>query len=271
MYSFFTTFRATSPVLPGSAITRGVQMAEYLGGRLNPEKGYEDDVCIWVKEAPKPKIVEIPKCSYLDIIDSPRAESWLLTHPQMWAIALGKTQYEFFSKVLNKDRVILLPHHNCNYERIKRIDREIRTVGLIGTSDAFYYDIPDLTKRFAELGLDFKYLQVFGKRTDVVDFYKTIDIQVLWRRPKKDRLCNPLKLTNAGSFGIPTVSYPEKSYTDEWDGYFIPALTIEELITETCRLRDEKNYYDDMSHKVDIKAEEYHIEKISKLYENLRR
>ena len=32
-----------------SSLIRGNQMAEYLGGKLNPTEGYENDVCIYVK------------------------------------------------------------------------------------------------------------------------------------------------------------------------------------------------------------------------------
>ncbi|MFK5282474.1 hypothetical protein ACI3PL_23225, partial [Lacticaseibacillus paracasei] len=64
----------------------------------------------------------------------------------------------------------------------------------------------------ADMGLEWRFCNHYSKRRYVVDFYKEIDIQISFRphHPRGIILhMNPLKLSNAGSFGIPTVGFPE--------------------------------------------------------------
>ena len=71
-------------------------------------------------------------------------------------------------------------------------------------------------------------------------------------------LKNPLKIVNAMSLGIPTIAYPEMAYK-EIEGYYTRCNKIEDLIT--------KPKYDKKA--LIEKAEEYHIDNISKLYRGL--
>jgi hypothetical protein len=82
-------------------------------------------------------------------------------------------------------------------------------------------------------------------------------------------LKNPNKLFNAGSFGIPTVAYPELNFENEWKGYYLPANTMVEMIKSLRMLQKDSSFYKTISDRVLIKAEGTHIEKIAKLYENL--
>lgn len=106
----------------------------------------------------------------------------------------------------------------------------------------------------------------FQTREDVVDFYKKIDIQIVWDKIYR-LLKNPLKIVNAASFGIPTVGYPHKGYK-EVDGYYIKALTIDHLVEEVKKLKDQGVYEAATKDLVPL-AKKYHISEIAKLYEKL--
>ena len=107
---------------------------------------------------------------------------------------------------------------------------------------------------------------VFKNRMDVVNLYKQIDIQITWRTLNW-RLKNPLKLYNAASFGIPTVGYREDCYR-EFENYYVPVKTIDELISEVNKFKN-ADYYNQFSEKIAAKAEDWHISKIAKLYNQL--
>lgn len=262
----------------GSAgYVKGEQMADYLGGKKNPEKGFENDICVYVKIFP---VGTIPKHTYIDVDDAPKAIEWLKTHPEAGIIVTAQTAKDFIAKELNRTDIHVIPHAHCNYERWIRPEREIKTVGIIGSITSFQYPLDKFKETLKEIGLELSYEQDYWNtyrstpdmpgRLKVVKFYKTVDVQVVWR-PKMyaSLLKNPNKLVNAGSFGIPTVAYPELDFENEWNGYYIPANTIDEMIKSLCMLQEDSTFYKVMSDKVLKKAEENHIEKIAKLYENL--
>jgi hypothetical protein len=254
-------------VTDGSTYCRGLQISEYLGAKLNPISVYDDDICIFVK---KPPPNSFPKYSYYDVVDYPRAGSWLLLHPEIKIIVISKIEKQYYSRVLNRMDLILIPHHHCNYDCEKRDRKEVKTVGTIGNINTFYYDWDIVKSKFEKENINFIYETVCRNRYDVINFYKKIDVQVIWRRKLKEQIHNPLKLSNAGSFGIPTIAWPEKDFIYEWDGDFISVTSIDDMVKEVCKLRNNKDYYNEMSLKSLAKAEEYHIEKISKLYLELK-
>ncbi len=106
-------------------------------------------------------------------------------------------------------------------------------------------------------------------RETAVEFYRTIDIQFSFR-PTHPRYIinhmNPLKLSNAGSFGIPTVSYPEPAYVAEWKDECIWSESITQLVKQAKMLSVTPSLYKELSEKAIKKAESYHIDNIAKLY-----
>lgn len=238
-------------------------MAEYLNAKRNPKTGYEDDTCIFIKVG---WIENYPKRSYLDIVDAGRWLEWAKAHPTIKVIASSVVAKNFLSEYLNRD-VVLIPHHHCNFERWVRPDREVKTVGILGSINSFRYPVEKFRKQLSEIGLELKVGRGLRTREEVVEFYKSIDIHVTWRyKVSYARLKNTLKLSNACSFGIPTVACPERAYINEYGGYYIPARTIDELISSIKFLKDNHTFYREYADKGVIKAEAYHIENISKLY-----
>lgn len=257
MISFFTHSG-------GAGLIRGEQVAKRIGAKLNPKEGYENDVCIYVKCVPPDNY---PKNSYIDVVEDSAGLRWVKQHPTVGIIASSKSIYEHLKGIL-KNKIVLIPQHHCNFERIKRTRKEIKIVGIIGNKAAFQYPLDKLKFSLDRMGLELKTLikKVFTSRQEVVDFYKEIDMQLVWRPNSDGILRNPLKLINAMSFGIPTIAYPEKDFLMELENYFIGVKYMDEMIEESYFLSTGKYYYDEFVKKGVLKSEEYHIDNISKLY-----
>jgi hypothetical protein len=264
----------------GCGIVRGIQVAEFLGAKDNPTSGYENDTCIYVKVIP-PK--DHPKHSYFDVVDAAYSIEWLKENPDIGVIAISDVAKDYLEKELGRKDIIRIPHHHCNYERIIRPDRPVQVVGIIGSQNSFQYPIEEIRKALEGMGLKLLYNQSYWKhfndvptregidgRHKVINFYNRIDIQIVWRvkpwSPRYDWFRNPLKLENAGSFRIPTVAYPEPSYVREWGGSFIAVDTIQKLLAEVELLKNNPEYYHDMSMKALIRADDYHMDEVKQLY-----
>ena len=242
---------------------RGAQVAAWFKARLNPTEPdwtYDFDVNIWVKQQPPE---EFPPNSYLDVLDEQRRVSWLLKHPKMGVIASSQSGYEYLKKKLGREDVVLIPQHHCNYAREVRKRDAVLVAGVIGGQGAIQCDTDELKRRLKEMGIEFVWQQKYGKRKEVAEFYKNIDVQIVWRKQQGRPLKNPLKLVNAMSFGIPTVAHPEIGY-QEVEGYYWRANTMDELIEQVEAIRSGF----DAQRLID-KGEEYHIENVAKLYGQL--
>ena len=252
----------------GSGEIRGRQIGTYLGAKLNPKEGYEDDVCIYVKMQPPEKY---PQKTYVDVVDGVGLVGWCKDH-QCKIISTSLTGQKLLERVCQK-KVVFIPEHHCNFERELRPDRSVTTVGTIGEAKGFGLDPEEVKSRFLKEGMDFIWTDTYTCRGDVIDFYRGIDIQILWRphvRGMHAQLHNPLKLANAGSFGIPTVSYAEDNFRAEFECCFFPVYTIDDLYRFTIELRDEHRLYKHLADACQKKAEEYHISRVAEYYEDLR-
>jgi len=274
-FSFFRT-------RGGSGYIRGTQMARYLGGKDNPVEDYENDLCIYVKVVPPhrycPKVT--PKHVYSDVDDSYKAAIFLETHPEWGVIAISITAQEYLNKKLKRDDVVFIPHQHCNFERRVRPPREVKRVGIIGCKSSFQYPADDFRKEVKKLGMELVYEEDYWNtyrsdekqemRLNVADFYHSLDVQVVWRpKPAYQKLApfaNPNKMGNSASFGIPTVSFPEESYVREFEGCFLPANTIDEMLEWLRQLKTDPHLYEDIAQKNLARAEEYHIDNIAKRY-----
>ena len=256
-----------------SSMTRGEQIANYIGAKLNPTDGYQKDICIYVKPPYKPgeDFLFEGKKSYLDICDAPVFIDLLKKHPEVTVISCSDFMFEILTKTL-PNKVINIPEHHCNFERHKRSRKEITTVGCISASTGLFKHIPqDLKEQLSERGMDFIECPRMFTRQDVVNFYLSIDIQIIWRPyidASKNNLRNPLKIVNAASFGIPTIMYEEKS-AEEMEGCYIPVRSLDEFFVKLDELRSDPNLYNQYAKRCTEKSEDYHIDNIAKLYLNL--
>ena len=256
----------------GGAEIRVKQIAKYLNGNINPNNNYENDICIYVLGA-FGKGKEVP-FAYYDVIDCGRSRLALLkklTHGDI--IVTSQTQFSDLKRFFRGRKLFLIPHHHCNFERFKQPVREVKVVGCMGGDSAVQWSHENIAQRLKEIGLEWKFSGYKSKsREDIVNFYKTIDIHLTYRISHHRQILlhmNPLKLNNAGSFGIPSVSFPEPSYFAEWKDSCLWGTNMDEIVNHIKFLAETPSFYKEMSEKAFLKAEEYHISNISKLYESL--
>ena len=264
--------KRTKPIKGGhlmrvSSMIRGNQIADYIGAKFNPESGYEHDVCIYVKPmVRKGDDFTFEGKPYLDIIDGHNLGQLAQKHPEVTVIVCSQADYETMSGAI-PNKIVLIPQHHCNFERVHRTRDEITTVGVIGVAKAFDYIPKELKYVLTELGMNFIEYSRFFSRQDIIDFYRKIDIQLIWR-PYKKLLSNPLKLVNASSFGIPTIALDEYTFM-EMSGCYIPVDNVSQFTGVVNDVRTNQELYSSISRNCIEKSEKYHIENISKLYKQL--
>jgi len=248
----------------GSGIIRGAQMAERFKARRNPpEWSYDFDVHIWVKQ--QPADMALPGKHYLDVLDEPRRVEWLLQHPECGVISSSESGHEYLKEKLGRDDIHLIPQHHCNFGRVVRGRSGMLVAGVVGGQGAIQCDLEELKSNLAMKGItEFKWLQNPKGPEEIVEFYKGIDVQIVWRSESGDRpLKNPLKIINAMSLGIPTIAYPEIGY-QEVEGYYWRAGDMRDVRKAIDKLNAGFN-----AQLLIDKAEEYHIDNIAPLYKGL--
>jgi hypothetical protein len=268
MFSFFYHIRG------GGSTIRALQVSDYLGGRINPVSDYENDTCIYVLGCMGERGKEVEK-AYYDLIDCGTERiSRIRRHTRGSIIATSRTQYETLKPLFKRRKMFLIPHHHCNFESFRRPERDVKTVGCIGGDSAVQWPHEDIKKRLGEIGLEWRFSGYNPRdRQMVVKFYKTLDIHLTYRTSHKRNLLyhmNPLKLNNAGSFGIPSVSFPEPAYKAEWQDSCLWGESMDAIIKNVKRLATDKGLYREMSDLAFEKASEYHIDKIAPLYKELQ-
>lgn len=250
-----------------SSRIRAEEMAAYLGAKLNPTEGFENDVRIFVK--PKAYAPLIRDGDWIDFLDGDGTQEGIVAkHPKAKLIAASKTSYEDL-KSRFPNEVVFIPSHHINQERFRRDRKEISVAGYVGGPSPDAVSLYEgLASELKKVGFDFKTCFYYKTREDAVNFYRSIDLFVIgpWiGRDFPHRI--PTKPINAASFGIPTIAHPIMGY-EEIEGYYVPARTIEEILTEAVRFKD-LAYYQEWSDKVAAFAENYHISKVAPLYQKL--
>jgi hypothetical protein len=259
-----------------SEFTRGYQIAEALGCKLNSSVKDYDETVIAVKTLFNPAVQKDLRNFtnlYMDFIDDinliPLARNYSTTK----IIVLTEAMRDFIAQHV-KNELVLIPEHSCNFERFVRDpDKDVKTVGYVGSPQCFNLDFAEVKEALASAGLDFKYLLCEDEkvtRLDVVNFYKTIDIQITFRLPDEEVrpqiYRNPLKLFNAGSFGIPSVSFPEMAYMMCAGTVFLEATNLYSLVDKCYQLKEDKGLYAFYADRVYEWSRQFDIANIAKLY-----
>jgi len=230
-------------------------------------------VAVKVKILDAEKTLDYVNSLWIDVIDGYGLIEELLIHPRLNAIAIGPMSSQFIGKRV-RNKIVVIPEHNCNFEGYTRnFDKEVKVVGAMHHPGNFDLDVKAVTKALASIGLEFRAVDTFKTRDDVVNFYKEIDIQLcfrFWRgigQKEPPELKNPLKLENAGSFKIPTVAFPEPCFIEEFgESTFKHVFDVEDIV-EACKiLKSNKRYYQEYAERAWQRAQDFHIDKISPLY-----
>ena len=166
---------------------------------------------------------------------------WLKDHPKVKVIAMSLSHYDWLKSQL-KNKIVYIPHHHVNFDRVVRTRKRVTTCGYIGSS-----------RKIEIKGFKFIYMDNFKTRKDIINFYKKIDIQIIGNI-RDVPYYHPTKIINAMSFGIPTVAPKVMGYR-EVEGFYYQ--DIDQL----------KNGWD--ADRLIKEAEKYHISNIAKLYKQL--
>ena len=257
-----------------SAKIRGYQIAKRLGAKCDEPVTDFDETTIFVKCIAKG--FEVLKNCYFDVIDANSIFDKIGDVEHVKVIAQSEKSKEYINSKI-KNEVIVIPEHHCNFENVRRDkERPVRNVGYVGSRLCFHLDFNTVKSYLACEGFDFQYLLCDGMnevtREDVCDFYKNIDIQITFRDGELAgnympvEMKNNLKLINAGSFGIPTVGFPEFAYKDF---PYVQVQSLEQLGDACVQLRKNPDEYDKLSFDIWKIAQEQHIDKIIPLYKEL--
>lgn len=246
----------------GSGEIRGVQIANKLKGNINPKEFSGSDINIYIKDYPTGNI---PNHVYIDVVEDSRGLRWVKNHPEVGIIASSKMILDHIIEITKgRKDIILIPQHHCNFDRWTRAIKGMKVAGIIGNKGTYQGDLYKLSKELESNGIKLITLikKKFKDREEVVEFYKKIDVQIVYREDMSLR--NPLKLINAMSFGIPTIAYAEPSFVME-ELPFMPVRKLDDIIIAINMLKFPTVYRNiaEMGLKA---AENYHIDVISKLY-----
>ncbi|MBI2049658.1 hypothetical protein HYT32_02010 [Candidatus Roizmanbacteria bacterium] len=271
MISIFAkhTYFLDDPYRPGevylqrvSSRVRAEEIAEYLGAKLNPTEGYKNDTCIYVKHY---RLDQVRDGDYLDVLDDLYTTNLLKTRPKIKIIAMSKPHMEYLRGIL-KNKIIYIPHHHVNHERFRRRRKKIINCGYVGSNSRYNVRINrEIGKRLSRIGLNFKPLFNFKTRKDIINYYKTIDLQIIGHFRNLDvPYYHQTKIVNAMSFGIPTIASQRLGYRDV-EGFYIPINNMDELMAEAEKMKDSVRYKE-WPDKIIAESEKYHISEIAKLY-----
>ena len=251
-----------------SSMIRGDQIADAIGARYNPTSGYENDVCIYVKPHVNTggDFKFEGRKAYIDIVDGHNLGQLAIKHPEVGVITCSEADYKIMKNSIPNE-VVMIPQHNCNYERVRREVTEIKRIGVIGTRDAFPLLPQELKPELEKRGIELVEYSKFFDRGDIINFYMSIDLQIVWR-PYKKILSNPLKIVNAMSFGIPTIALDEEAFK-EVQGCYLPVRDFGEFLEKLDAIIENRSLYETISQFCIEKSEQYHIDTIGQLYKEL--
>jgi uncharacterized protein with HEPN domain len=252
-----------------SSMIRGDQIADRIGAKFNPESGYENDVCIYVKPHLK-KGMDFKfegKKAYLDMIDGHTLGQLVLKHPEIGVIVCSDAD-AITMKQSVPNEIVVIPQHHCNFDRTRNTrSGAIKRIGIIGEENAFEHLPKTIEKDLAEMGIELVKFSKFFSREDIISFYLSLDLQIVWR-PYKKRLSNPLKIVNAASFGVPTIALDEPAFK-EVEGMYYATDSYEELLDAVEAINNNSAIREGISDQIYEMAEKYHIDNIGKLYKEL--
>lgn len=247
----------------GSQI-RGQQIAEYLKGKYNPTEGYEKDLLIYVKP---PTLNMVRDIDWVDVSDGYWVPGLLKDRPKVSVIAHSLYSYEHLRGEL-KNPMRWISQQHLNWERARREPREMRVCGYIaGAAHKSCKVCREIDERLNRIGIEWRTCFDFRTRQDCINFYKSIDLLVIGPEPDFYPYKTPTKMINAASFGIPTIAQRMQGYK-EWEGNYVHADTVPEIINEVQRFTDSA-YYEEWADRLIRQSEYYHISKVAERYKEL--
>ncbi len=196
------------------------------------------------------RVVRRVRAAWCDVNDSADCLEELRSLPEVGVIALTDVARTYLAARL-PNRVVTIPIHHCNAEGATRSERSVRTVVLSG--DRFHLDRVELRRRLAAENLDLVEVAGQAPREAHCRALAAGDVAIAFgsdvanpRYPPE--LKPPLKLVNAGAFGLPFVAWPEPAFAG-FDESYIPVRSLDEMVSACARLRDDHELHSRLSAK----------------------
>jgi hypothetical protein len=266
--NFYPNIVKGNTILRLSGETRGKQVADYIGAKFNPIEGFENDLCISVKGY---RLNDLKDGDYVDFSDMSFEKLAPLLRKEINVIAHSQYAYNYLKQRL-PNKMVCIPQQHINWENAGRMKNKAIIGGYIGRPSNISNQIQSEVKQALKgIGVDFKVCFKWETREDAINFYKSIDFLVIGGYgllPDDLWQITPNKMINAASFGVPSLSFMRVGY-QEWEGNYTQFKTMDDLITEVEKLKDEV-YYNYLSKIIKEKAKAYHISKIGELYKGLQ-
>jgi hypothetical protein len=254
---------------------RGRQIASALASCghvvvVDPGTVYADDTILSVKVMLPVDVVEHVHRVLMDVVDSGAALDWYRDKPKVELLAISKTAEALLRQELPEHTVWFVPEHHCNREGATVNIETPTVVGYCGTHEGLQLDVAQVERVAIDNGYRFVALFNASTRQQVVDFYRMVDVQLCWRKEQPyPELKNPLKLANAGSFGVPTIAWPEVSYVEECADEFMPAKTLDDVVCHLDALKRKTGRWCEWSHKALAMSRRYSLERVVSVYEEV--
>lgn len=256
-----------------SSLLRGRQIAEALGLECDPPviSARETVVAIKCWHHDFPRFGHL----YCDIVDSDSLLPVLQASPHLGVITCTEKGRDYVSARI-ENNIKVIPHHHCNFENRTRSEKEPCVAGYVGGAGNLDLNVAETKKALGKIGMDFLVLYNDGislSREDICRFYLSIDLQVVFRKPRlmpnmPPELKNPLKIVNAGSFGVPTVGYPEPCFEAANDG-FVQAMNLNQIVEASAALKSDRSLYRRLAESGRQQAQAHHIFRIAPRYREL--
>jgi len=253
-----------------SSKIRGRQIAEYIGGRFNPQSDYENDVCIYIKPD---NLDNIKDGDYVDFSDGIylRLLEQLKLRPKVNVIAHTIVSSQYLRQRIPNE-IFVIEQQHLNWDREKRTRKGLLRGGYIGKQSSVADAVNrKIVKTLYQLNISFYECYHWPKRIDAINFYKEIDFLVIGPHKsikQDDYFITPTKMINAASFGIPSIASWRVGY-DGFNGYYSEYENSDELYCIVKELQN-VNYYNRVAGTIMRKAEEYHISKVAEKYKRLK-
>lgn len=276
----------------GSARCRGNDIAERMGMPCDIAEHTvtSNDTVITVK-CLIPKMLDIAKKVYIDLVDTRDAifnnAHGLVANPKANFITMTPTGAKSVRQRHNPaGEVIWIPHTHCNDENLLRpVNREVKNVVYTGIAAGFPMDLwSEFAEKLKAVGMNpVRHENIVMNPKDPArnrkrcqDIYYNADIAVAFRHEEHlshhgpEMKC-PTKLNNAGSFGVPSIAYPEFAFRYNYimPGGYIAVDSIDSMVEKCIALRDNPKLYSDVAQNALLAAKFAHISNVVTFYERL--
>lgn len=173
-------------------------------------------------------------------------------------------------------KIYVIPHHNCNFDKIHNSNKRPKTIGYIGLPEQSI-DLEKMQDVCKKLHLNFFNKDIL-EHSKLSDAFSQIDIGMVFfekeesKRELQEKILNykpGTKLSNFQSYGIPTICLPYRSFKQFGEDKCRYVETIESLEYEIENLIKNEDLYHELSTASILVGEKFHIDNVLQYYRKI--